>query len=88
MDCETFHRDLPDLIYGELDPEARPLVDDHRRGCVACDALTRELEQVKGALPQLRVARVERGLGEAPLEFVDDLGRPVHPMPTEADTGS
>lgn len=54
MDCDGYQAELPDLIYGELDPEARPLVMDHRRDCSACDALTRELEQVKGALPPLR----------------------------------
>lgn len=54
MDCDSYQTELPDLIYGELDPEARPLVEDHRRGCTSCDALTRELEQVKGSLPQLR----------------------------------
>lgn len=54
MDCDSYQAELPDLIYGELDPEARPLVEDHRRGCTSCDALTRELEQVKGSLPQLR----------------------------------
>ncbi|MBX3471472.1 MAG: hypothetical protein KF878_31855 [Planctomycetes bacterium] len=54
MDCEAYQADLPDLLYGELDPDARPGVEAHRRGCDACDALTRELEAVKGALPAVR----------------------------------
>ncbi|MCO5170517.1 MAG: tetratricopeptide repeat protein [Planctomycetes bacterium] len=54
MDCEAYQADLPDLLYGELEADARPVVEAHRRGCAACDALTRELEAVKGALPPLR----------------------------------
>src|SRR5690606_18666829 len=54
VDCETYQADLPDLLYGELDAEARASGEAHRRACAACDGLTRELQAVKGALPPLR----------------------------------
>jgi hypothetical protein len=54
VNCETYQAELPALIYGELDAEARPAVEGHRRECASCDGLTRELEAVKGALPEVR----------------------------------
>ncbi len=54
MDCDTYQADLPDLLYGELDAEARSSVEAHRHACAACDGLTRELEAAKGSLPPLR----------------------------------
>lgn len=54
VDCEAFQHELPDLIYGEVDPEVRPALDDHRRGCSSCDALVVELEAVRQSLPPLR----------------------------------
>lgn len=53
MDCSGFQAELPDLIYGELDPEVRPAVEAHLSSCSECAGLTDELRQVKGSLPRV-----------------------------------
>ena len=73
MDCSAFQAELPDLIYGELDAEARPRVEEHLRGCSACAGLTDELRAVKGALPRLDLppllgARIQLAARDALLE--------------------
>lgn len=78
MDCSAFQAELPDLIYGELDAEARPRVEEHLRGCSACAGLTDELRAVKGALPRLDLppllgARIQLAARDALLE----QGRPA-----------
>lgn len=55
MDCSGFQAELPDLIYGELDPEVRPDVEAHLRACSDCAGLTDELRQVKGSLPRMEL---------------------------------
>lgn len=89
MDCETYQADLPDLLYGELDDEARESVLAHRRSCAACDGLTRELEAVKGGLPPLRpppllAARLKLAARD---ELLDRAGVSVEaPAPREPAT--
>ncbi len=89
MDCETYQADLPDLLYGELDADARASVEAHRRVCAACDGLTRELEAVKGGLPPLRpppllAARLKLAARD---ELLDRGGVAVDaPPPREAAT--
>lgn len=51
MNCERFQLDLPDLLYGEMPPEAQQAAEAHAEGCAACAALLAELKGVKGALP-------------------------------------
>lgn len=54
VDCDGFQQELPDLVYGEVDPEVRPHLDAHGASCGPCAALLAELLAVKGALPELR----------------------------------
>lgn len=51
MDCDAFQAELPDLLYGELEEDARPGVEAHLRDCASCRGLTEELRAVKGSLP-------------------------------------
>lgn len=94
MDCETYQADLPDLLYGELDAEARACGLSHRQACADCDGLTRELEAVKGGLPPLRppplaVARLKLAARDELLARGPDLspaGRSSDGAPREAAT--
>lgn len=54
VDCDGFQQELPDLVYGEVDPEVRPHLDEHKASCGPCAALLAELLAVKGALPEMR----------------------------------
>jgi hypothetical protein len=54
VDCDGFQQELPDLVYGQVDPEVRTYLDEHRASCSACAAVLAELQAVKGALPEMR----------------------------------
>jgi hypothetical protein len=52
VDCESFQAELPDLIYGQLHPDAEDGVAAHLAGCANCTELTAELRAVRGAITQ------------------------------------
>jgi hypothetical protein len=49
MDCEAFHSDLPDLIYGELRGERKAAGETHMAGCPGCTELVSDLQTVRTA---------------------------------------
>ena len=53
MDCDAFQAELPDLIYGQLDPDAETGVSTHLADCASCAELTAELRAVRGAVTQV-----------------------------------
>ncbi len=73
MSCAELHEDLPDLLYGALEPERRAAAEAHLAGCAACAGLLRELEAVREGLPApppppLLTARVKLAARDALLE--------------------
>ncbi len=62
--CDSAREALAELVFGELDDESAPRLDEHLHGCAACRAHERELlalrESVHGAAAPPGVALRER----------------------------
>jgi len=59
-DCTTFERQLADYLDGTLTHNTRVSMDDHRRQCVECNALVRDLDDIiqqASALPAITPPR-------------------------------
>ncbi|HBP22242.1 MAG TPA: hypothetical protein DEA08_31225 [Planctomycetes bacterium] len=90
MNCERFQLDLPDLLYGEMPPEASQAAESHAEGCPECAALLAELKGVKGALPsvtppaalgtRLKLMARDELLSTAPREQKAEIGAAGGPL--------
>jgi hypothetical protein len=52
VDCEAFHTDLPDLIYGELSGDRKHAGEAHMASCALCTELVSDLQTVRTAQRQ------------------------------------
>jgi hypothetical protein len=69
MSCEELYRRLTDLSEGVLDAELCGEVNRHLEGCVACQAIRRDLEDL---------SRLCRQISPAPMP--DDLRKRISTM--------
>ena len=77
MDCDAFQAELPDLIYGQLDPDAETGVSTHLADCASCAELTAELRAVRGAVTQVPPPPLLQGDRVGIAAWLCLLGAPV-----------
>ncbi|MGH8063912.1 MAG: anti-sigma factor family protein [Candidatus Entotheonellia bacterium] len=70
MNCQTIREHLIEYLYHELAPEVSLRIEQHLRGCTACQAELASLQQVTATLDQWQVPAPPAGVVERTLACI------------------